>query len=180
MAYPRPARRPSGVRKSTFPRSLWAACSAAPTGEELGQCSSVCHWPPRQPRLASSAASASMSRGTSVLLCNRLHRTVGKSCGINPRCAARRPMGALSRSALCSLRLSATPPGLCLGSPKSNRRNGCRGMAGTKADLRSMSSCASSLLEYRLVPCVPSAPSAYAPFAPTLSRWLQSQLWPWG
>ena len=30
------------------------------------------------------------------------------------------------------------------GSPKSNRRNGCRGMAGTKADLRSMSCCASS------------------------------------
>ena len=53
-------------------------------------------------------------------------------------------MGALSRRALCSLRLSATPPGLCFGSPKSNRRNGCRGMAGTNADLRSISCCASS------------------------------------
>ena len=60
------------------------------------------------------------------------------------RCAARRPMGALSRSALCSFGLSATPPGLCFGSLKSNRRNGCRGMAGTKAYLRSMSCCASS------------------------------------
>ena len=109
-----------------------------------GQCSSVCHWHPRQPRLASSAASVSLSRGTSVLLCKRLHRTAGKSCGIYQRCAARRPMGALSRSALCSLRLSATPPGLCFGSPKSSRRKGCRGMAGTKADLRSMSCCASS------------------------------------
>ena len=30
----------------------------------------------------------------------------------------------LSRRALCSLRSSATPPGLCFGSPKSNRRSG--------------------------------------------------------
>ena len=31
MAYPRPARRPSGVLKSTLPRSLWTAWSAVPT-----------------------------------------------------------------------------------------------------------------------------------------------------
>ena len=110
-----------------------AACNAAPTGEGLGQRSSVCHWRPSRPWLASSAFFASMSRGTSALLCRRLHITAGKSCGINQRCAARRPMGALRSSALCSLRLSATPPGLCLGSPKSSRRNGWRGMAGTKA-----------------------------------------------
>ena len=37
------------VLKSTFPRSLWAACNAAPTREGLGQCSSVCHWRPSRP-----------------------------------------------------------------------------------------------------------------------------------
>ena len=174
MAYPRPARRPSGVRKSTLPRSLWAACSAAPTGEELGQCSSVRHWPPRQPRLASSAASVNMSRGTSVLLCKRLHRTAGKSCGIYQRCAARRPMGALSRRALCSLKLSATPPGLCFGSPKSNRRNGCgRDESGLKVHVLLR------FFPYQNVNLFHVYPQ-HALFAPTLIQWLQSQLWPWG
>ena len=51
-------------------------------------------------------------------------------------------MGALSKRVLCSLRLSATPPGL----PSRIRKKGCRGTAGTKADLRSMSCWASSLM----------------------------------
>ena len=53
MAHPRPARRPSGELKLTFPRSLWAACKAAPQLVE-GNLSTA--W--------------------------RLHMTAGISCGI--------------------------------------------------------------------------------------------------
>ena len=54
-------------------------------------------------------------------------------------------MGAVRRRALRSRKLSATPPGLCFGSPKRSLKKGCRGTAGTKADFRSMSCWASSL-----------------------------------
>ena len=53
MAHPRPARRPSGELKLTFPRSLWAACKAAPQLVE-GNLSTA--W--------------------------RLHMTAGISCGV--------------------------------------------------------------------------------------------------
>ena len=84
--------------------------------------------------------------GISALSLSSLQTTAGSSCGMNHLRIARNPIGAFRRRVLCSRRLSATPPGLCRGSPSKSRKNGCRGTAGAKADFKSMSCWASSLM----------------------------------